>query len=603
VRRFPYLLLLGLFALLRPVSVLAASTVGTGTPGSCTEAALNTALADALASGGTITFNCGASPHTITLTSTKLINKSITIDGGGLITLSGGGTTTLLEIRGFNTLLTLKNLTLADGFGDSSASNPCSGNACGGAVRGQYRASLTVINCIFKNNQTAGSTTSFDFGGGAIFLHTGMFISQNSQFLNNHADNGSGGAVHLLHTDALIEDSVFDGNTSNEYGAALYNDGTRNDDKNYAATDGLLQFNRNVFSNNVSKGQGGAVFNFLYLNRRPNVLVVYDTNVFSNNRLDPDAKGDSLGGALRIGNGPARILNTLFVNNTAAEQGGALWTGERGKVDIVNSTFTGNKAVDGGGTAGLGGAIAINSAGATLTNVTIANNQAGFQSGGLRSKSNNITLKNTLIANNTANPTQPQNCNITFSGSANLQSPLLNDRDRPCAAGITLANPGLAALASNGGFSQTLALLTSSPAIDAGDNSVCPVFDQRGKLRNIDGDGSGTPDCDIGAYEYRAFDKPAVSGGAPMINRVQGLSVTLTWSPITWAQGYSLEIASRASFPSEAVVYANPALGGGQAAASVTLPDYGTYYWHVRVRKPDGSWGDWAPMSILVAMP
>ncbi|MGA3056945.1 MAG: choice-of-anchor Q domain-containing protein [Candidatus Limnocylindrales bacterium] len=40
-----------------------------------------------------------------------------------------------------------------------------------------------------------------------------------------------------------------------------------------------------------------------------------------------------------------------------------------------------------------------------------------------------------------------------------------------------------------------------SPAIDAGDNGVCPPVDILGKLRPADGNGDGRPVCDIGAYE------------------------------------------------------------------------------------------------------
>jgi hypothetical protein len=39
--------------------------------------------------GGEITFSCGTSPVTIVITSEKSIGKATTIDGGGLVTLSG----------------------------------------------------------------------------------------------------------------------------------------------------------------------------------------------------------------------------------------------------------------------------------------------------------------------------------------------------------------------------------------------------------------------------------------------------------------------------------------------------------------------------------
>ena len=46
-----------------------------------------------MAEGGIITFNCGPKPVTITMTATaKVVNTHRTvIDGGGKVTLSGGG--------------------------------------------------------------------------------------------------------------------------------------------------------------------------------------------------------------------------------------------------------------------------------------------------------------------------------------------------------------------------------------------------------------------------------------------------------------------------------------------------------------------------------
>src|SRR5919201_438838 len=65
----------------------APTVVGTGTPGSCVRQDLVKALGDA-PDGGTIVFNCGSSPHTITVVPelTLSVNKHLTIDGGGLIT-------------------------------------------------------------------------------------------------------------------------------------------------------------------------------------------------------------------------------------------------------------------------------------------------------------------------------------------------------------------------------------------------------------------------------------------------------------------------------------------------------------------------------------
>ena len=64
--------------------------VGTGTPESCT----SRAVVRAVAKGGVIRFRCGPDPVTIEMQQTaKVVNtsKRVVIDGGGLVTLSGGG--------------------------------------------------------------------------------------------------------------------------------------------------------------------------------------------------------------------------------------------------------------------------------------------------------------------------------------------------------------------------------------------------------------------------------------------------------------------------------------------------------------------------------
>lgn len=59
--------------------------------------------------------------------------------------------------------------------------------------------------------------------------------------------------------------------------------------------------------------------------------------------------------------------------------------------------------------------------------------------------------------------------------------------------------PLLAGLLS--GMEYGMAPGPGSPAIDAGDNSVCPPVDILGALRPADGDGDGVSTCNMGAYE------------------------------------------------------------------------------------------------------
>jgi hypothetical protein len=107
-----------------------------------------------------------------------------------------------------------------------------------------------------------------------------------------------------------------------------------------------------------------------------------------------------------------------------------------------------------------------------------------------------VTLKNTIVANN-----EGGDCGgggVTSDGH-NL------DSDGTCALTGTgdqsSTDPLLAALADNGGPTQTRALPANSPAVDAADDAGCPATDQRGVARPQDGDEDGTAVCDIGAFE------------------------------------------------------------------------------------------------------
>ncbi len=118
--------------------------VGTGTPGSCTPEA----FIDAVGQGGTIVFDCGSDPVTITLSEPARVfndqDPDVVIDGGGLVTLSGGGSTRILYMNTCDPdqvwttshcqnqdhpRLTVQNLTFADG-NSRNESESCPGSQC-----------------------------------------------------------------------------------------------------------------------------------------------------------------------------------------------------------------------------------------------------------------------------------------------------------------------------------------------------------------------------------------------------------------------------------------------------------------------------------------
>ena len=227
--------------------------VGDGTPGSCTAEA----FIDAVSKGGRIVFNCGPDPVTITLDKpAKIFNDAdpdIVIDGGGLVTLSGGGKTRILYMNTCDQnqhwttshcqnqdhpRLTVQNITFADG--DSRSEAEYDG---GGAIwvrGGRFRA----VNCRFFNN--AGDSLGPDTGGAAIrvfsqYNNLPVYIV-NCTFggapgYGNFASNG--GAVSSIGVSWTIINSMFShnraiGNGGNPSqsgtpgggsGGAIYNDG------------------------------------------------------------------------------------------------------------------------------------------------------------------------------------------------------------------------------------------------------------------------------------------------------------------------------------------------------------------------------------------
>lgn len=157
-----------------------ATVVGTGTARSCTSAA----FVRAVARGGVITFNCGPSPVTIVLgTTAKIVNnaaRKTVIDGGGKVTLSGGGQRRILYM------------------------NTCDPDQVWTTPRcqDQDHPQLTLQNLTFVDGMANGTGAAETYGGGAVFARGGRLKIVNSRFFRNRCDvNGpdvGGAAVRAL---------------------------------------------------------------------------------------------------------------------------------------------------------------------------------------------------------------------------------------------------------------------------------------------------------------------------------------------------------------------------------------------------------------------
>lgn len=385
-----------------------AAVVGSGTPASCTEAALDAALVG----GGVVTFDCGGAPVTIVLTTQKTLTLPTSIDGGGLITLDGNASVAHFWLNN-PVNYTLAGLNLING----SASG-----GVGGAIV-VNGATLLLNNVTLSNNVAVGASSR----GGAI--------------------STTGGAAVTLSRVRAIGNSAMTG-------GAIYTSG---------ATDTLF-LSEFVAQGNSAANGGGAV------SHNGSSLTI-EQSLFTGNSVM--AFGAS-GGAIRVGFGTLAISNSTFVGNAGSvgSTGSALQAGNVTNGTITNSTFADNSSAEG----------AITAVGTTQ-----------------------LTLTNTIVSNTIGQA----NCHAVggasiVDGGNNLQ--FGGTIAQSCGLSIPQVDPMLAPLANNGGFSQTMALLTGSPAIDAG--SACAAIDQRGVGRPIG------PACDIGAFEAALPVVPPPGGAA-----------------------------------------------------------------------------------------
>ena len=277
-------------------------TIGSGTLGSCTSAA----VVDAVALGGIITFDCGPDPVTIDMYATaKVFNNAdpdVVIDGGGKVTLNG---------RNAVRILYMNTCDPAQVWTTSHCQN-------------QSYPRLTVQNLTFINGNSKSETT-YD-GGGAIWVRGGRFKIVNSRFFNNVcADVGpdvGGGAVRVF--------SQF--NTQPVYVV----------NSTFGGTPGL----GNVCSNAgalSSIGVSWTVINSLFTDN--------DTTGWGANPAKPGTPGGGNGGAIALDGNTytLRVLGSRFERNHARAGGGAIFyvsNNRTGELYIQDSYIVNNPSDD-----------------------------------------------------------------------------------------------------------------------------------------------------------------------------------------------------------------------------------------------------------------
>jgi hypothetical protein len=341
---------------------------------------------------------------------------------------------------------------------------------------------------------TGNINTGQQFGNGAGIYNAGTLTVTNSSITANRARSGSSGGAGIFNTGTLtVVGSTIAGNV---LGNGPY----------------------------FVDGFGGGIYN--------SGTLTVTSSAISGNALDSYGLADAYGGGIfnDLG-GSATVSNSTVANNKAIGSfngdGGGLYN--KGTLTVTNSTISGNSA----------------------TGVFFGDAHAG----GIYNFSfiSVLGLHNTIVAGNIAPYWPDLYANLAFSGYNLIGNPAgssgFDETD------LLNVNPQLGPLQDNGGRTHTMALLPGSPAIDAGDNTDAPRWDQRGPgfPRIVNGT------IDIGAFEVQQEGaSPGHSTSLPLeVDPLAAANVVANYPTVVPLFTAAMPVAPSAPLPQQVVTAQN----------------------------------------------
>jgi hypothetical protein len=323
----------------------------------------------------------------------------------------------------------------------------------------------------------------------------GLQISGLTLSNGNNVADGRGGALFLAGgSPATISDTVLTGNTAAE-GGAVY------------TLNGSLAVQRSTFTGNTSTvGDGGGA------------ISSYGTAVnISDSLISGNDSGDQGGGIRTQGSGTFGSLvvqGSTVSGNEASICCGGIFTEATQTTVVRDSTISGNHVTGPSGGMYSYGPL-------TVVGSTIARNTSTAYGGGIYANPfYEPILQNTIVASNGAplGPNLLNDVSASFSLIGNPSGATIEDTTP--GSNLTGVDPQLLPLAANGGPTPTMALATTSPAIDKG-SAFGLGADQRGLLRPFDAPtipnstAPGADASDIGAVELQASEVPPAPAAPP----------------------------------------------------------------------------------------
>lgn len=485
----------------------------------------------AAANNSPVNANCGAGSNsddtinfnligTIYLTTTLNIvsgQGSLTLSGSGIILNgdtdnSGTGNTNVMVVQP-GAILVMDNVSIIKGYSSS--------NLYGAGLTVQTGASATITNSLFQGNSNIG-------GGAGGIQNSGMLNVLTTDFNSNTSVDTigaipfsvGGGLFNAVGGNAIVNNSTFNSNSAGTWGGGIMN-----------VSGAALTLNSSYFFLN-SAASGGGIFN---AGTATLTQVILDNNTATsgggmyNYQSSPTLTDSTLlwnfatnGSGMYNEQASPILTNVTFRENAATGSGGGMANTSSSNPTLVNVTFSGNTAsVNGGGM--------FNSSSApSLTAVTFSLNTANNFGGGIYNTSSSGTiLRNTVIANSTNG-----DCYGAINTTTQSHHNLIEDAGPFYSCGLTHAvnnnivgqgDPKLGILQNNGGLTDTIKPLASSPVINAGESAgACPSTDQVGTIRP-----QGLA-CDIGAFEYAPtfLDVPMDYWSWQFIERLASAGIT-----------------------------------------------------------------------------
>jgi hypothetical protein len=434
--------------------------------------------------------NLFSTPQTITLSGSPLEltntggTQTITGPTAG-VTISGGGNSDVFAVDSGVTA-SISGLTITDG----------STGLDGGGLLNLGTATLT--DCAIRGNNAG-------YGGGVFNSSTASLTLTDCTVSGNTGD-GLANSGYLALTDCTVssndgEQTLYGGGGGGGggYGGGGYGggwgfvgsygggDGFTGNGGGGVNNSGTANLTNCTISGNSSLENGGGLANY------GGTISLDDCTVSDNIQRATSGYG---GGGVFNADGTAALTDCTFSGNSSAVSGGAVENG--GAIYLTACTLSDNSSPDSGG---LDNGFRDIPAAAYLTDTIVAGN-TNSDIGGTSDVSGSYNL-------------------IGTGGSGGL----VNGVDGNIVL-TSLTGLGLAPLANNGGPTQTMALLSGSPAIGAGviadyPGTTTPITtDQRGEPLD-------TPNPDIGAFQtqvpplvklpFSQLSNPSITYGASSV--------------------------------------------------------------------------------------